>query len=226
MKIMHPLFSDPIVFQENRVQILVVENPAVFRAMMLDLIAQSEGRDGEFILSKSDHLLDCNDCLHAVYDYAHLEKFEKKTQSRWIASVLHTAQENMAKETYDLSLAIQQYLGKLATLVDSPMEYEESNNLAAILKAMDVHVNLEGLSFSEALYEHLSLHHRLLKNQCLVLIQARSILSKDELMKLYKMASYEKWNLLLLESTLHEKINEFEKYRLFDHDLCELILEE
>jgi len=161
-----------------------------------------------------------------VYDYAHLEKFEKKIQSRWMISVFQIAQENMAKDTYDLSLTIQQYWGKLSTLVDSPMAYEESNNLAILLKAMDVHIDMEGLSFAESLYEHLSLHHRLLKNQCLVLVQARSILSKEELLQLYKMASYEKWNLLLLEATQQERISEYEKYRLFDKDLCELILEE
>ena len=89
-----------------------------------------------------------------------------------------------------------------------------------------VPIDMEGLSFAESLYEHLSLHHRLLKNQCLVLVQARSILSKEELLQLYKMASYEKWNLLLLEATQQERISEYEKYRLFDKDLCELILEE
>lgn len=44
-------------------------------------------------------------------------------------------------------------------------------------------------------------------------------------MNLYKMAKYQKWNLLLLESHTYEKRLEGEQHRLFDKDLCELFLE-
>ena len=51
MKLVHLLLSRPIQFRENSIPVLVMENPVVFRRLVADLIHQSEGKGGEFILS-------------------------------------------------------------------------------------------------------------------------------------------------------------------------------
>ena len=109
--------------------------------------------------------------------------------------------------------------------MDYPVAYEQSENLAALLKAMDFRVELDGLPVIEALYEHIALYHRLMKNQCFILVHAKAYFSEDELLKLYEMAQYQKWNLLLVESHEYENKLKAEQHRLFDADLCELILE-
>ena len=46
MKLAHPLFSTPIRFREDRVQVLVLEAPEAFRKLVAELAAQSEGGEG------------------------------------------------------------------------------------------------------------------------------------------------------------------------------------
>lgn len=225
MKLMHPLFSAPVCFAENHIQVLTVEHAPTFRELVLELTAQMEDYDGRFVLSESDQILDCGQCLHVIADYAHISEPDKRMQNKLIAALLNDAQEELAEETTLLCRDIQQYLGKLAALADYPVAYEQSENLAALLKAMEFRVELDGLPVSEALYEHIALYHRMMKNQCFILVHAKAFFSEEELMNLYKMAKYQKWNLLLLESHTYEKRLEGEQHRLFDKDLCELFLE-
>ena len=105
------------------------------------------------------------------------------------------------------------------------MAYEQSENLAALLKAMDFRVELSGLSPCEALLEQLLLAQRFLKEPCLALIHARTYFSAEEMRQLYAMAQYHKLHLLLLETRAPEPPLPDEELRLFDRDLCELTLD-
>lgn len=225
MKLAHPLLSRPIKFQENRIPVLVLENPVAFRQFATELVHQSEGADGNFILSHQDTPLDCATHLHVMQDFIHTGEVEKRLQTRALSALLRRAQETLAQESHQLSQAVQEFLGKVALLAEYPVDYDQSENLSALLKAMDFHIDLDGLSPCEALHEQLSLMHRLAQNQCFVLINARTYFSPQELTQLYQMASYQKMHLLLLESHAPTPILPWEETTLFDADLCELHLD-
>lgn len=225
MKLVHPVLSSPIVFSENRVQVLTIENAPLFRELVFELTAQMENGSGRFVLSKDDRLLDCGDCLQVISDYAHLAALERRIQNKLIAALLSEAREELAGDTQHFALEVQRYLGKLATLADYPVTYEQSDNLVEILKAMGFCVELRGVPAHEALYEHISLCHRVMKNPCFVLVHAKAFFSSDELRQLYDMAGYRKWNLLLLESHQYSERLDGEEHRLIDDDLCELVLD-
>ena len=54
MKLAHSLFDTPIVFKENRVNILVIENKRELANMIYELIDCSEGVGGRYVLSEDD----------------------------------------------------------------------------------------------------------------------------------------------------------------------------
>ena len=225
MKLMHPLFSSPVCLKENSIQTLVVENPAVLRKLAAELLAQAEGREGEFILSAQDHVLDCSAHLNVIHDFFHLQEMEKRLQTKAISALLKNTQEALAKENFQLFQSIQEYLGKLAAQAEFPVAYETADNLSALLKAMDFRVDFSDLPTVEALYEHMALINSLLKDQCFVLIHAHAFFSEDELVQLIHMAHYRKIPLILLESHAYAPL-ESENIRLYDADLCELTLDE
>lgn len=225
MRLMHPLFSAPIHFKENRIQVLTIEHIPTFREFVLELTAQAESREGRFVLSANDHLLDCADCLHVISDYAHIAEPDKRLQNKLLSALIKEAGETMPEDTLRISREVQQFLGKLAALADYPVAYEQSENLSALLKAMDFRVDLQDIPVHEALYERIALQHRMVKNQCFVLVHAKAYFSEAELNQIYDMAQYQKWNLLLLESHAYPLRLKPENHRLYDADLCELILE-
>ena len=59
MRLVHPLLSRPIHFQEGQVQLLIAEDPRIFRELVRELSAQSAGEEGSFVLSLNFEPLDC-----------------------------------------------------------------------------------------------------------------------------------------------------------------------
>ena len=78
MKLTHPLFSAPVRFREDRVQVLVIEAPEAFRKLVAELAAQSEGGEGAFVLSRDDACLKIEDHIHVIFDFIHPQALEKK----------------------------------------------------------------------------------------------------------------------------------------------------
>lgn len=222
MKLMHPLFSAPICFRENTIQVLTIENPVMFREVLFELTAQTESKEGRFVLSVKDRVLDCAEHMNVIVDYAHLSAIDKKLQNKLLMKLIKDTQETMAEEAFRLIGQLQQYMGKLAAMVDYPVAYEHNENLIALLKAMEFRADLEELPPHEMLFEYLDLNQQIAKDQCFVLVHAKAILSVEELQQLYTMAHYKKWNLLLLESHISGVRLESEQHRLYDVDLCEL----
>ena len=225
MKLMHPLFSNPIVFRENSVSVLILENPRVFRKLTTGLVRQSACGEGEFVLSQKDVPLDCVSHLNVLLDFVHLETIDKRVQTKAINALIRSIQETLTEETCQFTMILQEYLGKLANMADYPVEYDHSENLPALLKAMDFRVDLGGLPACEALYEQLALLNRLSRDQCFVLVNAKSYFASDELARLYQMVQYQKMNLLMLENHASDSIHPFENVVLFDSDMCELHLD-
>lgn len=225
MKLMHTLFATPIVFKENSIPVLVFENPVVFRNMTAELIRQSEGESGRFVLSSEDKPLDCAGHLNVFFDYAHLASVEKRVQTKALTLFLQEIRETMAKDIYELSRSVREFMGKLATVSEYPVAYEQGENLSALLKAMDFRIDLDGLPPCEALYEQLVLLQKLSGKQCFVLINAHSYFSAEELALLFKMAQYQKTPLLLLESHAVSGRLACEEVILFDEDMCQLSLD-
>ena len=69
MKLAHPLLSSPIAFCENQIPVLVLENAAAFREFAVELLQQSEGQEGAFVLSRADRCLDCAEHLNVFLDF-------------------------------------------------------------------------------------------------------------------------------------------------------------
>lgn len=225
MKLMHPLFSNPIEFRENSISVLILENPLAFRKLTSELVRQSECGEGQFVLSQRDVPLDCASHLNVLLDYVHLGTVEKRVQTKAIHALIQSVQETLTRETCQFTMILQEYLGKLANLADYPVEYDRSENLPALLKAMDFRVDLGGLPECEALFEQLALLNRLSKDQCFVLVNAKSYFNSDELAQIYQMTQYQKMNLLMLENHASDPIHPFENMILFDSDMCELHLD-
>jgi len=80
----------------------------------------------KWILSIKDRPVDCADHLNVFYDYFHPDSIEKRIQTKALNALLRNVQETMAQETMQLSIVIQEYLGKLATLAEYPVAYEQS----------------------------------------------------------------------------------------------------
>lgn len=224
MTLVHSILSRPIEFRENEIPVLTVEEPKTFRRMAGSLLAQSEGEEGPFALIDGNDLLDCGAALHVVSDFFHLQPASRKIQARFQTLLQTAAREEMGQETVSLLESLNRYLSELALKIDFPVSFEQGDYLSAILKNVGFQLSLDGLTEMEALIEHIGIYENLLQIKCFVLIGAKEYFTTEELEKLYEMAFYRKWNLMLLEASKRDALAH-EYHILIDSDLCEIRLE-
>lgn len=224
MKLMHPLLTKPILWREGKIPVLTAESPQVFRNMVFDISQQSEGDEGAFVLSSQDIPLDCSEHLRVIRDYVFLSLDNKKLQNHFHTWVQTAISESLPRETESLNQKIGQYLEELTAVTDYPTTFLHGDYVNALLKSQKFLPVLDGESPLERLMQYFELYSGLLKEQCFVLVSAKSYFDKDQLLQLYKMTAYQKWNLLLLENRVDSLLPQ-EDYYVIDADLCELRLD-
>ncbi len=224
MRLMHPSFSVPIRFEENSIQVLIVENPALFSDMHEDLVAQVDGGEGEFVLSKSFEPVEISSILEVVVDYFHLCREQKRMQTKLISLLKNLAQQEFQIETASVYEQLTAYMEQLIKSVDYSVSFSLPDDVGSLIKIAKVHFESDSGTLAERLLNYMTVCSELLGMSCFVLMNLKSYLTESELRKLYKMVLYKKINILLLESTQKNIITEYECVRLIDEDLCELYL--
>lgn len=220
MKLAHPALSKPICFKENQIQLLIIESPRMFRQFAFELIAQSEGQEGEFILSLNNDILDCAEHLHIIYDYYHLEPEGKKLHNRFQAEIQSVTKNELLHETLALEESINNYLRHLRLLCGSAA-FEEGQYIPALLKGVKFAPALEDESPLGRLISHISIYNSLMPDQCFILMGAKAIFETEELTQLYTWADYVHCRILLLEPACSQPL-EKENPFILDRDMCEI----
>ena len=196
---MPPWFQTPISFPENRIQVLVIENRALFSKMVAELCAQSEGETGAFILS-DEELLDCASALDVVLDYFHLSPDRKRIQAKFLARMRTAAQQELQMETMGIQGHIQEYLLSVMDLFDYPLAMYQEDTIGALLKACGPKLSFTGESPAETLLDYMTIYRDLGGVRGFVLVNLKAFLTSAELELFYQGIWDRKLNVLLLES--------------------------
>lgn len=224
MRLAHPQLSEPIKFRENTIPVLVLEDPKLFRNWVFALTEQAGGEAGPFVLSVNYEIIDCADHLNVIRDFHDYPLDDRRLSNRFQSLLQTIMREELAQETDELQNSIAAYLRRVSVRMGYPSEYNEGEYAYQLLKALKFRPSLEDDTDIGKLIEYLDLSAGLLKAQCFILIGAKSHFSSEELQELYKMATYKKWNVLLVEPYIRERLpNEFAI--ILDSNLCELRLD-
>lgn len=222
MKFTHKHFSSPINFNENEINILVLENPIIFSKMIREILKQCEGYEGNFILSENFELIEIKNNILVVTDIFNININDKKILNKIYNNLKEISSIDMFEQTQNLNAEIVKYLQELIQFTDYPLVYNEDISLENIFKSCNLKIESLNDSILEDIINYITLYKMIFKTKLFIFVNLRSALSQDELFQLYKTVSYEKINILLIETNITNIINEYEKIRIIDNDMCEI----
>lgn len=222
MMLTYPLLTDPIVFQENKIPVLTVENPSAYRSMVLDLIQQCSGRQGQFILSKNFEPLDLSRETELITDVFHLDCENKKIITQLQTAATNIAEQDFAQEVYSILHKIQELLAQLTYHTDAEVQFENNLTICDLLKLSSFKPDYESLSFSEKLLQYIDLSAKFLKKRLFIILNLKSCMTPHELHLFYQAILYKKHQILLLEPYYRQMESEIEQNHIIDNDLCEI----
>lgn len=224
MKIVHPDLKHQIELQENKVNLIVVENQMFFYDLILDLVRQCrEGAEGRLVLSKEDEILSFEKKAVVLTDPFDMDINNRKLLSK-LSAVLkeQVYTDNLYLSTNKMLGELEVYLDQLTENVEFAIDYDTNVDITGVFKLVGLKLRKEYSNKLEQLLDYLEILQQLTDISIVALVNFKSFLSKEECEQLYDFAIYKKIQLVLLEGHMSDEHIEGECTYIIDKDGCEI----
>lgn len=220
MKLVYQELVPLMELEENKVTVLIVEDPVTFRKLTMALYNQVNGEDGNWVLSVNGKVLSLEKQMSLLTDFLNFDYNTRKVLTALYNELqLLAVDEKNFLDTAAFKSSILAYVDNLLTQVDYPLIMDEDFKLNDLFKLVNVRFESNEADLLEKLVDYLEVCGRFLKLKVVGFVNLKSFLSIQELEQLYQEAFYKKIQLFLLEPREALK-NENEKIVIIDNDLC------
>lgn len=219
MKITAMDYDIQIDLKMNKINVIVIESPILFRKFLLDLEELWEGKTCGIVVSEDDKIVKLKEYMDILNSPLYIDINVKKVINKLYSNLKEKAYD---EEHYEKTMRLQSEIMKYLYELEEDSEYILSINdmdVLGIFKGFGVEIE-ESEELIEKLDVYIKTISRLLKSKLLVVVNFSSYFSQDEINMLQKTAMYEEIILLFIESC--DKINSKNKI-IIDKDQCRIL---
>lgn len=221
MRLNHYEFESPIEFDENTINVVVVENQSFLTKIIYQLIEQIDGKEGDFNLY-CEKEMKIKDSVFFILDPFRINMNERAILARLYEDLQKDAMgEDIYQKTNDIQNAISEYIHILANRQQHQLTNNEMPSVVDIIKIMNVRFDESTDSLLDVIVDYISLLFNYCKIKLVIFLNLKSYLTNSELELLYKHVHYHKHFILLIESTERTSLP-CESVKMIDLDLCEV----
>lgn len=219
MKITAMDYDIQIDLKMNKINVIVIESPILFRKFLLDLEELWKGKTCGIVVSEDDKIVKLKEYMDILNSPLYIDINVKKVINKLYSNLKEKAYD---EEHYEKTMRLQSEIMKYLYELEEDSEYILSINdmdVLGIFKGFGVEIE-ESEELIEKLDVYIKTISRLLKSKLLVVVNFSSYFSQDEINMLQKTAMYEEIILLFIESC--DKINSKNKI-IIDKDQCRIL---
>lgn len=222
IRVAHVHLETTLEISEERVQVLVVENPRTFYEMVVDLEKQMGGGEGTFAFSADGRSIEPHTCGEWVSDVFHFDLNEKKVLNALYKRLEQTAFGQSLPHFNELTSKTVAFLEEISLQTAFALEYDEPQPID-YFKAAGVKFAKTYDSLEEKLICYINALVELRKSEFFIFVNLKSVFDDEQLSRLYEHCRREQVGLLLLESGKPRPFLAEEKAVIVTEDLCEIV---
>lgn len=208
-----------IVFEDGSYTHLFIENPITLRKYILELLAQTNGIEGDFVLSKDNVEIPISKNLAIITDPINLQFDEKKINTRINKDIVSLIKDpELQQDSYPLLSLIEQFASKITEEYKFSIDYDIPED-SSIVKMLNFHIDTDYESPAEKLIEWVNISHEILGIENFILLNTSTFFTKEELETLTAELSAAKHNILFIDQF---NLYGFSHSITIDPDNCEL----
>ncbi len=219
MKFVNSLWNINLQLKENVFNVLVIENQNAMAQIIYELSEQYNGNDGNFILSDNNNLLKFNNLISLVLNPFSINCNEKKIISKLHSQLYDLANDIYYEKTKTLESNIINYLNILIDSLPYDLIFNYEFDIISLFKLQTVKLDQNLLSLTDKILNYIKVCADLTDIKLIIFINLKSFVNEFELLEIYKISSYYKINLLLIENLQRCKMNN-ECITIIDSDMC------
>lgn len=110
-------------FRENEVQVITIENREYFSAFLQNLYNQSQGSEGDIILSEGEKILSLNKVAEIVWNPFSVDINNKKILGKLFQKLKTVSMEEQYAEICELNAKVVHYLDDLNLKMPYPIQF-------------------------------------------------------------------------------------------------------
>ena len=220
MKLAHVLLDNPIRFEENRINILVIENKRMLARLIYEMLGLTEGEEGSFVLSENDNELSFG-CVDVITDVFRLDVNSRRNIGKLISALEKAAVD---EQFYEASCRIMGDITSYVLNVSGALDYNvdiSEVKLADIFKLCSTRFDFDDDNICGGVLDYMKITRDIAQMRLFVFVNLKQLLDAEDIELFYNNIIYNKYNVLLIESEYGQKLP-VEKYKIIDKDLCEI----
>lgn len=224
MKIINREWHRQIELEENVIHTLVFENKLYYREIILELLKQHKGLEGNFVLSEKNREIAFDKNSYFISNLFNIDINNKKILTKVYATLQKQVEEDII-EYNQLTSVIKRYFERLIFNNNLDLEQDEEIDVMALLKLGDFKIYFEESNYLEKIIKYMRILIDLCGVKVIFLIGLHSIFNEEEIKKFYKEICLNKINIVNIE-TQQCNNNSSEEYKevvyIFDKENCEI----
>ena len=220
-KIVNPTWEHKIEFKDGSTTLLIIENSEVFRNYLQDLRNQSNGDEGNFVLSDEKEELSFKDRFSITLNPLLLEINDKRIQTKINALMKnHMSNDSHFNGLTTLISRLEAFAQELEE--DFPFEVEHAEpDLQSIQKILNFTIKTDYQNEIEKLIEYTNILHDVCNIDHFAFVGLFDYFNASTIETFIKECNANKHNLLLIER-YNQTIKNPQQKILIDQDLCEI----
>lgn len=207
-----------IKIYENEIISLIIENPEYMRDMVSDLLKQSDGESGNFILYNDKEGIRIDKNIYIIFNPFIIDFNDKKILEK-IYEELRPYANDLVEEKFVISKSIIDAMDKI--LIENSYQgliYNDDFEWKDLFKIIKLRIEENELTFIEKISEFMKILTLIGRYKIIIFINISSYVNDNELEKLVEMARYYKLNLLIVDNI--ESKYKFDRTYILDSDMC------
>ena len=219
MKLTYPWFHKVLEWDPATVQSLTIECPGLLYRFLCDLQSQTNGMDGEVLVSEKESPIPISKRVELLTDFIGWDGNNRKVVSKLVGILdKASAEDPFLQERNGFLLGLEKYIYGLADSQDISVRLDNLS-MAALLKAVGLRVDLEYDSLGDRLFAYFDFVTRCEGEKLFVLYGLRAVMAAEEL-DLFLQTALQHGMRILLVDAIGYPLLKCEKRTTIDSDLC------
>ncbi len=208
-----------IEFQENKINMLVLENQEVYADFMSKLILSLDKGDGSFVLYDNEKKLNLSKNVEVIFSPLLIDLNNKRILT-YLYDEMKELSDECAYETKEqINVEIVSYLDELSQKMPYPVKFRLDLDERQLFKQYDVRIEYEEGCLLEKIMNYIQIQSSLCGIKLLIFTNAKAYFTKEQLQDIYQCAFYNKVHIIIVEN-FKSYVLQDEKYYIVDSDKC------
>lgn len=220
MILSHPTLEQPLTFENDRINVLVIENRDQFSKYVCELNNQSKGESGNFVLSIDDKCIEMSNLVKVVIDPFNLDLNAKDILTQVYNRLYKISlDENHYCSMNEHVASMTNCIAELLVEADLDMDFKDCS-MADVIKMFSPKF-IPSDDLVTKITDYLDIASKYSKCRLFTFVNLGRYLNSEKLTLLEQHIVYQKYNVLFIESDW-KRISDCENIVIIDENLCEI----